>query len=309
MKDKLHECCSQLLTDSDDSNCILCGGAARVFLSGETCGFDSEGFGPSRSKISFGCILRCTYCGFGFSRDRPTESELANLYQHLDDSVYEAESVGRQRTAMRHFEILSHYVSNGNVLDVGCASGMFLELASKAGWSIAGVEPSARLFEKAKHRLGRSAMILRATLQKANLPEAAFDAITLWDVLEHVREPIPFLKVCRSLLKPRGLLFINVPDLDSWPARLLGSRWPLLLPEHLNYFNDSSLRLALERSGLKVEGLTRRPASFSIAYLLHRTSQHGIPLSRLLKGLMTVIGVENSILSSYLGERLAVARG
>jgi predicted SAM-dependent methyltransferase len=70
--------------------------------------------------------------------------------------------------------------------------------------------------------------------------EGKFDAITAWDVLEHVPHPRAFLSACRSLLRPGGFLFLNVPDLDSWEGELLGRRWPLLLPEHLNYFNNSA---------------------------------------------------------------------
>jgi 2-polyprenyl-3-methyl-5-hydroxy-6-metoxy-1,4-benzoquinol methylase len=101
----------------------------------------------------------------------------------MDVSVYESQCKGRWRTAAKHFEILSYYRSKGTLLDVGCASGMFLELAAKAGWRIAGVEPSVRLFEIAQKRLGGKGQILHTTLQKADFQTPSFDAVTLWDVL------------------------------------------------------------------------------------------------------------------------------
>ena len=129
------------------------------------------------------------------------------------------------------------------MLDVGCASGHFLQEARQAGWSIAGVEPSETPHAKARETLGTNAELYCSTLEHANLEPASFDALTLWDVLEHCC-PDPkagFMKLCGSLLKPGGKLLLNVPDPDSFEARLLGRRWPLLLAEHLNYFNRKSL--------------------------------------------------------------------
>jgi hypothetical protein len=109
------------------------------------------------------------------------------------------------------------------------------------------------------------------------------------------------------LLRPGGYLFVNVPDLESLQSRVLGAHWPLLLAEHLNYFNRSSLRLCGTKAGLTLLRFARRRAYFSVDYLLYRLAQHGIPgtsLGRRVTG--RVLG--RLCVPISLGETLAVWR-
>jgi SAM-dependent methyltransferase len=216
--------------------------------------------------------------------------------------------VGRERTASKQFQVVRRYIRNGSLLDVGCGSGIFLAIAENEGWRVAGVEPSQLHFEIASRSLSKRAKILCCTLDHADLPVGSFDAVTLWDVLEHVTDPMAFLARCKSLLNPQGFLFANVPDLDSWQARLLGSRWPLLLPEHLNYFNDNSLRQAFNKAGFQLVCLGRRPTYFSIDYFLHGVVQHGVAGTSLLKKISSATGLGKLVLPIYIGERLAISR-
>jgi SAM-dependent methyltransferase len=128
--------------------------------------------------------------------------------------------------------------------------------------------------------LGRRGQLFCDTLERVSI-DPGFDAITLWDVLEHVPDPLSFLCRCYVLLKPGGYLFLNVPDLVSLQARILGKRWPLLLAEHLNYFNRGSLKRCGANAGLTLVSFGRRSVDFSIEYLLYRLAQHGIPGARI----------------------------
>lgn len=271
--------------------CLICSGSdITVYLdqAGESPGenLDASQMGSSRTTLSPGKILRCKTCGFAFRQSRFSEKQLADLYRSMDTQVYQAELSGRIRTASRHLRILSRNArrngSPGELLDVGCASGIFLAQALDAGWRVTGLEPSEVLFKEASERIGSRGTILPQILEEASLDEQRFDAVTLWDVLEHVADPINLMRKCCQLLKPGGLLLLNVPDLDSREARFLGRRWPLLLPEHLNYFNRASLTLCAQKSGLELVRFGRRHSYFSIEYVLYRLSQHRIPLSGLL---------------------------
>jgi 2-polyprenyl-3-methyl-5-hydroxy-6-metoxy-1,4-benzoquinol methylase len=238
---------------------------------------------------------------------RASERQLAELYQRMDPELYEAEASGRARTAARHLSIIQRYSSPGRILDVGCASGLFLSLAQNAGWHVVGLEPSEALFQKAEVVLKGRGEVYRMTLEQADLPPATFDAVTLWDVLEHVADPLFFLRTCRCLLKPSGHLFINVPNLDSKEARWLGTSWPLLLPEHLNYFTRPSLRFCGEQEGVEWLDFSQRASSFSLGYILYRLSQHRIPGANL--GRKFANGALGRItLPIYLGEICAVGR-
>src|SRR5438105_414530 len=212
------------------AGCPICGSERQaLYLDDGAEIVTADEFGSSRKTVSHGRILRCCSCGFGFRQVRPNERELARLYRQMDSTVYEAESAGRLKTATRHMKMVERYARPGRLLDVGCASGLFLSLAHRTGWQVTGVEPSEVLFRKAEAALKDIGEVYCQTLEAANLPAGSFDALTLWDVLEHVPDPLGFLQTCRDLLRPGGLLFLNIPNLDSLESKLLVSRWPLLL--------------------------------------------------------------------------------
>jgi len=267
---------------------------------------DSSAIGSSRQHISPGRILRCGVCRFGFRQMRSSPEQLSELYRRMDAKVYESELVGRNRTARRHVQIVHRHVRSGRLLDVGCASGLFLSHALQYGWNVTGIEPNERLCEEARRSLNGKGEVQCATLETVHL-EGSFDAIALWDVLEHVPNPQGFLRACRQLLQPNGYLFLNVPDLDSWEARALGGRWPLLLPEHLNYFNRESLELCAQRARLTPVQFGRRRAWFSLGYVAYRVAQHGIPGSNLLRR-TAESALRRVLVPVSLGETFAVMR-
>ena len=144
------------------------------------------------------------------------------------------------------------------------------------------------------------------TLEEGDFAPGSFDVVTMWDVLEHVADPPAFLRRASALLREGGYLFVNVPDLESWAARLFGRRWPLLLPEHLNYFTRKSLTTCAEGAGLRVVASGRRPVSFSIAYILQRLGEHGVPGTSLARRASRALGIDSSMLSVSIGERYGV---
>ena len=289
--------------------CPVCGSDKHsVYLKGEGARLAAQAFGSSRTELATGTILRCVGCGFGFSEHRPADEELGQLYREMDITTYQAESEGRRKTAQRHLEIVSGHLGGGRLLDVGCASGVFLDRAKSAGWDVTGVEPSPILYELARDLLAGRGDVLPLTLQEAKLESRQFDAITLWDVLEHVADPVSFLEQCRSHLKPGGLVFANVPDLESGSARLLGRRWPLLLPEHLNYFTRPSLLRCIQEAGLEVVRFGRRPASFTVSYILYRVGQHGIWGVNTLRRVADALGIGKWVFPIRLGETFVVCR-
>lgn len=290
--------------------CLICSGEKLgIYLEGQDRAMTSHMVGSSRTDVSAGRILRCLQCRFGFREMTSSETELIDLYRHMDSRLYNAQGRGRGNTAKAHLHIVQHHMRRkGRILDVGCASGLFLKCAMDAGWDVVGAEPAEALCRTARELLGPQAEVYGSTLQSIYFPAASFDAITLWDVLEHVSEPVSFLERCASVLKPGGYLFANVPDLDSWQSRVLGSRWPLLLPEHLNYFNPGSLRMCGERAGLQWVTSCRRPVALSIDYILYRLGQHQIPGTSYAHKLARGLGLETRLLAVHLGEICGVWR-
>ena len=289
--------------------CPICADARfELYLDGDDLGISAESVGSSRTLLSHGRILRCSACGLGYRSFRPTDNQLAALYRAADDRMYEAEMPNRWRTARRHLQLVERHVPiKGHVLDIGCASGAFLRVMGDAGWAIEGIEPAASQYRRARAMLGESAAIQECVLQQAHLPDT-YDLITLWDVLEHVVEPVSFLALAASHLREGGYLMLNVPRIDSIPARILGSRWPLLLAEHLNYFTIPSLRTCGRAAGIELIHTGQRPAAFSLGYVSFRAAQHGILGAEILGQVINRFGLAEQSIPVWLGEVYAIFR-
>ena len=85
----------------------------------------------------------------------------------------------------------------------------------------------------------------------AKLPDSHFDVCVLNDVIEHVRDPLAFLREVHRVLRPGGTIFIATPSLDSWSARVMKERWMEWKPEHLTYFNRGNIQTALLKAGFQ----------------------------------------------------------
>jgi SAM-dependent methyltransferase len=266
-------------------------------------------FGPSRTEFSPGTILRCETCRFGFRERRPSDEQLAQLYKDLETRTYDSETAGRFKSALRQLKMVQrHAAKPGRLLDIGCGSGLFLKCAIDAGWEAEGIDPSSGHCASARSIPGLNSRIHETTLKYARLPAASFDVVTMWDVLEHVPDPICFLKDAGSFLKSGGVLFAKVPNLDSIQARVLGWKWPMLLPEHLNYFNSGSLRMCGSKADLQWVGSFRPVSVFSLGYVFWRFQQHDLPFASFAFGWLRSRAIRSFLVPVPLGEICGVWR-
>jgi SAM-dependent methyltransferase len=163
----------------------------------------------------------------------------------------------------------------GRLLDVGCATGIFLDGMRRLGWHVAGVEPSSSAVAYARVRFDLD--IFAGRLEDAHYPAASFDVVTLWDVLEHVHEPRVVLAEIARILRPGGLLVLSLPNPDSLEARLLGSHWlGWDLPRHLNLFRPMFLQRHLANAGFR----TKRIESFTAGYSVLLMSLEQLMISK-----------------------------
>ena len=236
----------------------------------------------------------------------PTRETIERAYVDLADETYVAEGANRSRNArmLGWLLALSGLRPGGKVLDVGCSAGYFVEAALDRGFDATGLEPSTWLCERARERVG-SERVLQGTFEVTSLEGSSFDAVTMWDVLEHVPDPLSFLRRAWGVLRPGGVLLLNVPARDTWMARLLGSHWPLLLPEHLFYFSRRSLEIGLGTAGFESPRFRPHVVLFSVPYVAHRLAQHEWPganaFARLLAGTRASVPL-------VMGERTVLAR-
>src|SRR6476620_10886016 len=111
---------------------------------------------------------------------------MARVYGSLRDVAYDAENENRQRTARAYLRFLeSQLPQRGRLLDVGCATGTFAAVAHDAGWTVTGLEASTWAIARARERCPGAKFVV-GLLEEVDFPPGSFDAVTLWDVMEHV---------------------------------------------------------------------------------------------------------------------------
>jgi SAM-dependent methyltransferase len=207
-------------------------------------------------------IVRCDGCGFVFASPQPSEQDLIAYYgpeyfQRNADKFLELPMRPSVRLRFtRYLAEVRNHARGTRVLDVGCGTGLFLLLCREEGWSGTGVELSDYAARIGREQLG---LDIRTGALETFEEERPFDAVTMWDFLEHTRDPLALLGAARARLGDGGHLFLTVPNVGSWWARAMGARWVGFdkASEHLFYFTRHSLDLLLRRAGF--EPLTIRP--------------------------------------------------
>jgi len=248
-----------------------------------TCGSSAIG---EYLRSDVGDIQRCASCKAVFIAPEHQESAAESLYSQdyfteregyffhdgvVDGSGQESAHIADFRAGLDLIE--SHAVPSGSLLDVGCATGSFLSVARARGWECRGVEVSAFAAARARERTGCD--VFCGKLEDAPFDSGSFDAITMWDLLEHLPDPLRGIETARRLLKPGGLLLVNTPNENSLLrqlARLLyrGSGGRITAPVnrlyhryHLYYFAAETLGVLFRRGGFDLVELRIKPIPMS----------------------------------------------
>jgi SAM-dependent methyltransferase len=211
-------------------------------------------------------VVRCPVCELVFVSPRLTSAALQRLYDepaYFEGGVYGAQSpwspamvLQRTWTAGRLAAISRLRPAPGRLLEVGSGYGLFLAEARRAGFDVRGVELSRTGAEHARGGLGLDVF----NGQLADAPTDVADVVCFWDTLEHVPDPLEFLREVRLRLAPDGAFALSVPYFSSVPARLLRSRWWTLKPEqHIWHFTPATLRLVAARAGLAITSVHTSP--------------------------------------------------
>jgi 2-polyprenyl-3-methyl-5-hydroxy-6-metoxy-1,4-benzoquinol methylase len=150
----------------------------------------------------------------------------------------------------------AHGIPAGRVLDVGAGYGFLLQALEKAGYEAHGIELSEHAAEEAR-RLTRGQVFVQGAEEPFPFPDGHFDAITMFDVIEHLPRYPASLASCARCLKPGGKLFVITLNAHSLARPLLGKRWAWHQdPTHVHMFTARMLREGLRGAGLEVEALT-----------------------------------------------------
>lgn len=160
------------------------------------------------------------------------------------------------------------YKKNGKLLDVGCAMGYFLDIANQYGFETYGFDPSTYATDEAKKNHANRIKV--GTIDKVKYPDNFFDVITLFDVFEHLENPLRDIQRVKKWLKKDGIIVIATGDTKSKMAKILNRRWTFYsTPQHLFFFNQENMTTLLEDANLKPVQWFRIGKWLSLRYVLH----------------------------------------
>jgi 2-polyprenyl-3-methyl-5-hydroxy-6-metoxy-1,4-benzoquinol methylase len=198
-------------------------------------------------------MVRCLECGFIYQNPRPLEKERLKSYQHyLPQAASEIEAWGRmmQPIFQKGADLIERRMPRGRLLDVGTGYGFFLALMQSRGWEVTGLEASGKGARYGRKRWGLR--ILARPWEKASFHEGEFDVVTAFYVIEHLPDPLAFLRGVHRILRPGGMILLRYPH--ATPIKNILSFMQVKnslyhLPYHLCDFSPTTMYRALGKAG------------------------------------------------------------
>lgn len=207
------------------------------------CGSTERTYSLTKYQVD---MVRCLACDTRYGAQVP--ANLDDVYKNPGYVSFSKEDTDdhfnyrRDRFGYERVEILERYceeLTDQRIIDIGCGNGYFLAAAMERSKHCYGTESSQRVRAFAQQKTGLT--IFEEDLE--NLPENGFDIVTLFDVIEHVPEPVPFMRSIDNLLNPGGSILIFTPNFDSFSIRVMGEYSSIIDPtEHVVLFTIPSLR-------------------------------------------------------------------
>jgi len=224
-----------------------------------TCGAKAAKGELAKDHMS---IVRCGVCDLVYVNPTFNEVHYQSVYASVEyqeivrdlgisSHEYRVRRFGGERVGIMEKYLQSRHGQSVHYLDVGCSTGFVVEAARDRGWRSIGIDlnPSAIEFGRC-----RGLDLRTVALEDSGFASGSFDAISLFDVLEHLLAPLRTLRACIDLLAPGGILFLYVPNYDSASRLLMGSDAHFIWPtHHLNYYTPATMRDLMSRNSLTTE--------------------------------------------------------
>ena len=233
-------------------------------------------------------IVECEECHLLYTTPRPDAGEIGkyyqskNYYSHQENKkgfipkLYEAV----KKVNIKHkFKIATQGLNTGKMLEIGCGVGDFLHYAEQNGWECYGAEPSEDALKILQSKT--NANVVKPE-EIEEFPDASFDLICLWHVLEHVDNLKWQIDQLKRLVKPNGRIVIALPNYQSYDACYYRDKWAAYdVPRHLNHFSDVFMRNELTDNNMRyVKSEKLVWDSYYISYLSEQYCHHNLALIR-----------------------------
>lgn len=241
----------------------------------------------------------------------PSQEELTAFYEReYEQGLYATFSTAtemKNMTARRRLSEIGDQVPPGRWLDVGASNGAFVAEAIEAGISAEGIELSNPAVRAAQD----AGLPVRCAALEDCEGDGSYDVVTAFDVIEHVRDPLEFLRIIGTQLGPDGNVVLTTPDLNCVFRRLMGSRWYFYIPEeHLFYFSRKTIRALLSKAGFVTIRLARSCKPLTYDYALTQFAEYNPLVYRVLNQISKILPtkLKSAILPLYIGEMMVIAR-
>lgn len=228
-------------------------------------------------------VMQCVCCQVSFTCPCPEDIEqyYPKQYRKYSKLVLRVLRYFYQARVQRWSRLFD---KPGHALEVGCGPGIMLDILQRQGWQVKGLERSEQATEYARNVYNLD--VVGENIENLSLNEK-YDLIILFNVLEHITDPLTLIRECAKRLNPHGRVIVNVPNFDSWQAKWFRDMWLHLdVPRHLFHFSKNSLQVLFNQAGLTID---------SESYISIEHGPYG-----LIDSLVSKIFCHQNILTSYL---------
>ena len=246
-------------------------------------------------------IVKCRRDGLIRSKPVLEESDLADLYAK-SKFTYHDESDHLAKTYLEALTpVLSRLPKTSKVLEIGCGNGFLLARLQSMGYTnVFGIEPSFDAIEKADGAVKER--IVTGMLRDGIFEPGTFDLILFFQTFDHINNPNDFLKICHSLLAPGGTILAFNHDVESFQARLLGERSPIIDIAHAYLYSQKTMRKIFELNGFDSVRTYAPKNTVSLRHLLRLS-----PIPLVLKG--PILRAKLGLFSGFLNLTVRVGLG
>lgn len=272
----------------------------------------AEKFRSSGDELLLDQLVQCNQCGLKYVNPRIKSELILKGYSEGTDENFISQAESREKTFDKQLKYIEkiicpkNYQNRGKIYDIGTAGGSFLQAAKKRGWEVYGTEPNKWLCDWGKKNYNIN--IQPGDLFSNHFENNFFDAVTLWDVLEHVPNPTKNLQEINRLLKPQGYLIVNYPDIGSWLSKAMRRKWIFLLSVHLYYFNRQTIKKILEKNGFELIKIKPHIQKLQLGYLTFRMKAYSNILHKITAPVIKTLKLNNLQIPYWLGQTLVIAK-
>lgn len=241
-------------------------------------------------------IIKCCSCGLIYSDQESVH--LAGYYtaEYSDKILNDFRlDLSHRDYAKNMFKKVVSFKYSGKILDVGCGAGFFLDYARRQGWETHGVELTKNNFRYAKEILGLD--VYNMDIENLKFAGGYFDAVTMWDVLEHIKHPLIALEKVHNLLNNDGILFLETPNVASIYHLITGKNWISFAEfSHIYFFSPKTIVELLNKIGFKVMFLETDNINFFTREGMRRLRIYNYMynLGLIMHKLLNINGAENN---------------